>query len=182
MMSHAAGQSTRPAIPKSTPPRVAKSTTPLTRLFPNNVRGRISAFIVRESRRMRNGIGILYYTLAHGHGQTATGSTASDVGRGDRSADGREPPLRRRGELLRATVCASLRDRRPPPHTCPWPRKRSEAAGCSCTPAHSISVSGCGRSLGSARRVPFRAAWRRSRPSSLHSSARQMKNTRCINY
>ena len=127
-MSHAAGQSTRPAIPKSTPPRVAKSTTPLTRLFPNNVRGRISAFIVRESRRMRNGIGILYYTLAHGHGQTATGSTASDVGRGDRSADGREPPLRRRGELLRATVCASLRDRRPPPHTCPWPRKRSEAA------------------------------------------------------
>src|SRR4029453_1312467 len=32
-------------------------------------------------------------TLAHGHGHTETGSTASDVGRGDRSADGREPPF-----------------------------------------------------------------------------------------
>jgi hypothetical protein len=45
---------------------------------------------------MRTGIGILYYTLAHGHGQTETGSTASGEGRDDRSADGREPPFYRR--------------------------------------------------------------------------------------
>jgi Transposase domain (DUF772) len=53
MTSHAAGQSTRPAIPKSTPPRVAKSTTALTRLFTNNVRARISAFTVRENQFLR---------------------------------------------------------------------------------------------------------------------------------
>ncbi len=45
---------------------------------------------------MRNGIGLLYYTLAHGHGQTDTGSTASDVGRGNRSADGPALPFYRR--------------------------------------------------------------------------------------
>src|SRR5262245_44172928 len=54
MTSHAAGQSTRPAIPKTTPPRIAKSTTPLTRLFTKNDRARISAFIVQESQRMRS--------------------------------------------------------------------------------------------------------------------------------
>ena len=38
MMSHAAGQSTRPAMPKRTPPAIASSTTPLTRIFTNNGR------------------------------------------------------------------------------------------------------------------------------------------------
>ena len=56
----------------------------------------------------------MYHTPAHGHGQTETGSTASDVGRGDRSADGREPPLLSAAEFLREhgfddfTACASF--------------------------------------------------------------------------